>query len=174
MKMSFLIGRIDSEGFLNIFFILLFEIELETNDSLIDENSAFIFIVRNLIKEIIVKAIGLNVFGFFNEISALSLFVFDGIIIFLKIFFEYDIGRIIDSDAKGPWSGEFIERFFDIEDDSRVEIVLIGFCFKRKVVETESDGSLFGIKGSDLYCYHLHGIGNGEFNVWSEMGFSDN
>jgi hypothetical protein len=102
MKMSFLIGRIDSEGFLNIFFILLFEIELETNDSLIDENSAFIFIVRNLIKEIIVKAIGLNVFGFFNEISALSLFVFDGIIIFLKIFFEYDIGRIIDSDAKGP------------------------------------------------------------------------
>ncbi len=49
MKMGFLICGINVKGFLDIFLILMFEIELGTNNSLVDENGAFIFIVRNLI-----------------------------------------------------------------------------------------------------------------------------
>jgi hypothetical protein len=49
MKMGFLIFWINFKGFLDIFLILMFEIELGANNSLVDENGAFIFIVRNMI-----------------------------------------------------------------------------------------------------------------------------
>ena len=52
--------------------------------------------------------------------------------------------------------------------------MLIVFSFERKVVKTEGYDLFFGITGSDLDCNHLHGIGNGELDVGSDKGFSDN
>lgn len=49
--------------------------------------------------------------------------------------------------------------------------MLIVFSFKSKVVKTEGYDLFFGITSSDLDCDHLHGIGNGELNVGSDMSF---
>ena len=145
---------------------------METDNCFIYENRAFIFIIRNFFDKLIVERISFNIFGLFHKLSSLCLFFLDWII-FFDIFFKHHIGRVINPDSINSRHCQFIKRFFNVENNSLVKIMLIAFSFERKIIDTQSKGLLVGIEGFDLNCCHLEGWDNSQFDKCSEMGYTN-